>query len=217
MKRLVKTKDHSYTLYSDVLNEHYHSVNGAMTESSHIFIKNGLYAVNKQNITILEIGFGTGLNAVLTHLETTRQHINVTYYGIDLYPPDQATLHAFYSGFEEPHRSAGIAISKIPWGKLHACSNLFTLKKTQADFTKIGLKTSYDLVYFDAFSPEAHPQAWTYTMFKKIHSLLSPHGVLVTFSSKGVVKRNLKDAGFSINILPVPPGKRHIIQAIKNN
>ncbi len=128
MKRLVKTKDHSYTLYSDVFNEHYHSVNGALTESNHIFIQNGLHAVNKPSINILEIGFGTGLNAVLTHLETTRQHLNVTYHGIDLYPPEKATLDAFYSGFEEPLRSAGNAISKIPWGKSHDCSNLFTLK-----------------------------------------------------------------------------------------
>ncbi|MEA3447788.1 MAG: tRNA (5-methylaminomethyl-2-thiouridine)(34)-methyltransferase MnmD [Bacteroidota bacterium] len=217
MNRIVQTKDHSYTLYSDVFNEHYHSVNGALTESTHIFIQNGLHAANKQKINILEIGFGTGLNAVLTHLETTQQHLNVTYHGIDLYPPALPILENYYNRYEEPVRSAGIAISKLPWGKLHACSNLFTLKKTQADFTKFDFKASYDLVYFDAFSPETHPEAWTYTMFKKISSHLSPKGILVTFSSKGMVKRNLQDAGFSINILPGPPGKRHITQAMKNS
>jgi tRNA U34 5-methylaminomethyl-2-thiouridine-forming methyltransferase MnmC len=216
MNRLVKTNDQSFTLYNDVFNEHYHSVNGALTESSHIFIKHGLHAVIRTEINLLEIGLGTGLNAVLTHLETSRKHFKVTYHGIELYPPEKSLLKSYYSCYEEPLRSAGMAISEIPWGNVHKCGDHFTLKKIQADFTKMHLKTMYNLVYFDAFSPEVHPKAWTTDVFQRISSHMSSGGILVTFSAKGMVKRSLKEAGFTINILPGPPGKRHIIQAKKN-
>ncbi|MFO7791090.1 MAG: tRNA (5-methylaminomethyl-2-thiouridine)(34)-methyltransferase MnmD [Bacteroidota bacterium] len=213
MNRIVQTKDNSCTLYSDTFKEHYHSTNGALTESSHIFIKNGLYAVNKQKINILEIGFGTGLNAVLTHLEANRRGINVMYHGIDLYPPEKAELKAYYESFDEPVCSAGVAMMQNPWNQTHNCGDHFSLKKIKADFTGFDFTAKYDIIYFDAFSPEVQPEAWDYKMFAKMYQHMKPSGILVTFSVKGKVKNALRKTGFEIEILPGPPGKRHILRA----
>jgi len=211
----IKTEDNSWTLKSEKFKEHYHSYHGAITESSHVFIRNGLLAVQKSNVRLLEIGFGTGLNAVLSHLEANNRGMHIDYYGIELYPPSDELLRDYYSRFEEPIRTAGLAMTDKSWNETLNCGENFTLCKAQQDFQRYLPEGPFDLVYFDAFSPDAHPEAWTKTMFSRLAGHMNKNALLVTYSSRGSVKENLRGTGFSVKRYSGPPGKRHIIRAEK--
>jgi tRNA U34 5-methylaminomethyl-2-thiouridine-forming methyltransferase MnmC len=211
----VQTEDNSWTLKSDKFNECYHSYHGAVTESSHVFIKNGLLATSKKSIRLLEVGFGTGLNAVLSHLEADRRNMHIDYYGIELYPPPTGLLQDYYSRFEEPIHTAGLAMTDKSWNETLNCGENFTLLKIQQDFQNYLPQGPFDLVYFDAFSPDVHPEAWTKTMFSRLAERMNKNALLATYSSRGSVKENLRGAGFFVKRYAGPPGKRHIIRAEK--
>ncbi|MGM0624976.1 MAG: tRNA (5-methylaminomethyl-2-thiouridine)(34)-methyltransferase MnmD [Bacteroidota bacterium] len=215
MAQVVKTGDGSYTLKNSKFGEYYHSVNGAISESSLVFIKNGLLFADKNNCRILEYGFGTGLNAVLSHLEANRRNLKVHYTGVELFPLGAEETESFYTNFEEPVRSAGIAMNQKIWNLENTCGDNFTLLKLKADFTKTQLSGNYDVVFFDAFSPESHPEAWKPEVFQHLYEHTAPHGILVTYSAQGKVKQALRNAGYQVSRLPGPPGKRHILRAIK--
>jgi len=217
---IVTTRDGSDTVCVPSLNEHYHSVFGAINESRHIFIAAGLNYVRKSLsvINILEVGFGTGLNALLTCLETGSDQLVVNYTGIEYYPlsedilsrlnyiekidnPDVATI------FHQLHTS--------PWGQQTRINPYFSLMKIHGSVLDFPFQNAqFDLVYFDAFGPDVQPEMWAIDVFKNMASALKPGGVLVTYSTKGLVKRNLKEAGFVIEKLPGPAGKREILRAI---
>lgn len=215
MKRIIETTaDGSATLFVPELNEHYHSVKGARTESQHIFIEMGLNASEASAPRILEIGFGTGLNALLT-LEaaeaTTRQ---VHYTGIELYPLPWETVETLGYSTHPLFK----VLHTIPWEEDAIISPHFTLRKVQADVNHWDTAASapWDIVYFDAFAPEKQPEMWSQELFNRLYVIMNHKGILTTYCAKGIVRRMLQTAGFTVERLPGPPGgKREILRARK--
>ena len=242
MKRVIeKTDDGSATLFVPELNEHYHSTKGARTESQHIFIDMGLKASPAATPRVLEIGFGTGLNAWLTLEEAERSRRNIHYIGLELYPLDwqtveqlgyissdeQLTIHRKqtttdeqFTPNEEKQQSAIELFKQLhtsPWGKDVQLTPHFTLQKVETDVNKWRVENSpFNLVYFDAFAPEKQPEMWSQELFNRLYVLLDRDGILTTYCAKGVVRRMLQTAGFTVERLPGPPGgKREILRARK--
>jgi tRNA U34 5-methylaminomethyl-2-thiouridine-forming methyltransferase MnmC len=215
------TADGSHTLFVPELNEHYHSVNGALQESEQVFIRNGLYhlPVCLKEITILEVGFGTGLNALLTVLEAKKQRRKINYVAIEPEPPDQEIISMLnYASIIGGTEAAGYFKKLHDAGWLYPAflSDYFILSKIQARIEDVTLSDEqFHLVYFDAFGPEVKPELWTEQIFSQLYKCLKPDGILVTYSCKGTVKRALKSAGFTIEKLPGPIGKREVLRATK--
>jgi len=213
------TNDGSHTLFVPELNEHYHSTFGAVKESLHVFIDAGFrhLSVVKNDVNILELGFGTGLNALLTLLYGGEK--NVHYTGVEVFPvDDKFTCKLNYPDFLKQEQAGSLfsKIHKAPWNSETVISEKFTIKKIHAKIQEVKLaKDHYDLVYFDAFAPEKQPELWTKEIFDNFFSVMTVGGILVTYSSKGLVKKNLRAAGFKISRLPGPPGKRHILRGTK--
>ena len=226
---IVRTADGSDTFYNPDLDQHYHSVFGAVQESRHIFIETGLlHAIagfsrdhlhaNKP-LRILEVGFGTGLDALLTQAESEKHGINIHYTGIEAFPLDECC----WARLNYPHLFGSLdylqtftRIHLAGWNKPETISPHFSLHKIHATLGNFEPgKNTHDLVYFDAFGPDAQPELWTEQVFLKLFDSLHPGGTLVTYSVKGLVVRALRSAGFRTEKLPGPPGKRHIMRATK--
>ena len=217
MNQLITTSDGSHTIYVPELDEHYHSVHGAIQESKHIFINCGFKFCKANPVKIFEIGFGTGLNALLTALECSADKRIVDYTSVEKYPLTQdVTKLLNYKDFTgtDGDRLFNL-IHSAHWEATQEISPTFSIKKINADLTKAHFDGSYDLVYFDAFGPDKQPEMWNRDIFGMISSLMAKNGILVTYSAKGEVKRNLRANGFEVSFLPGPPGKREIIRAIK--
>ncbi len=212
------TGDGSATLYMNDLNEHYHSSYGAVQESMHVFIKAGLRALKKKAISIFEMGFGTGLNALLTYLEADK-YSSIEFYALELFPLKWNLIETLnYQGYLNLTKEQTMVfrnMHSIPWEEKIQISSNFLLKKMKADMNNHAFHSKYDLFYFDAFAPKVQPELWTEEIFKKIFNAMNAHGILVTYSAKGEVRRDLQRAGFEVERLPGPPGKREIIRAIK--
>ena len=215
MKRhQVITKDQSPTLFVPELNEHYHSIHGALAESLHVFIEAGLKALNPNNgqLAILEMGFGTGLNAWLTLTNHSTQGVDIQYHGIEKYPLNEEEFSAIQYKTDDP---SFLLLHQSPWQQWHPINAHFKLFKDQVDLINFKPNAEYDLVYFDAFAPSAQPQLWSIDIFQKIYHSMKPGGIMVTYCVKGDVRRNMKAAGFSVEKIPGPPGKREMARARK--
>jgi tRNA U34 5-methylaminomethyl-2-thiouridine-forming methyltransferase MnmC len=217
MNELIITSDGSHTIFVPEIDEHYHSVHGAVQESTFIFIKNGFNFCEADPLSILEIGFGTGLNALLTAVKSMAGTREVNYTSIEKYPIDNKMIsslnHHEFAG--ENGKEIFHLIHSSPWNTdVKICKN-FNLKKIETDFTKEQLSGRYDLIYFDAFGPDKQPEMWTREMFSGISSVSNKNGILITYSAKGEVKRILKACGFDVTLIPGPPGKRQMIRAVK--
>jgi len=212
---IVETADNSFTLFSDKYNQHFHSVNGALAESLHIFVNLGLKSIPDNEISILEIGYGTGLNAIVTFCENVELKKRIFYHGIDVHPIDCETIYKM--GFNRYTAACGIQLSEFcdGWGGGKCISENFTLLKQEVDLQLLSTQRKFQLIYFDAFSPEAQPEMWTSAVFKKLSTMMTVGGILVTYCSKGIVKQNLREAGFDVKRFPGPVGKRHILRATK--
>jgi len=211
----VITQDGSLTLFHEQTGEHYHSTFGAIQESEHIFINAGLQALTNplQTINILEIGLGTGLNALLTMRWAGRQHRAVHYSGVEAFPPDLELLETLnYPEILEMEQSL---LSRFYSSRAtQRFSDYFQFQWIHQPFEDFFPEPhQYHLVYFDAFSPDSQPEMWTQQGFHKLFHALVPGGLLTTYSCKGTVKRALKAAGFVIEKLPGPPGKREFLRA----
>ena len=218
--KLEQTADGSYTLYVPELDEHYHSVKGALTESQHIFIDMGLKHSSITAPHILEIGLGTGLNCVLTLLEAKESQRHVYYTGIERYPLNEEIIRKlnYPSIIGKECEEDYFAIHQAPWEEDVCLSPWFTLHKMKGDFTHYSFEQKYDIIYFDAFAPEKQPEMWEQSLFDNLYQVLNEGGILTTYCAKGVVRRMLQTAGFKVERLPGPPGgKREILRAIKNN
>jgi tRNA U34 5-methylaminomethyl-2-thiouridine-forming methyltransferase MnmC len=215
------TDDGSSSILSRELNESYHSRFGAVQESNVVFLDAGfrLSAMTKQDINILEAGFGTGLNAFLTMVEAEKSGTRVFYDAIEPFPLSEKVFTQLnYPEFTgNPGRSGDfIALHKATPSKPVRITESFTLTRLEKRIEEINLtENRYDLVYFDLFSPEVAPGLWTEVIFKKLFEAMKAGGILVTYCCKGEVKRSLKSAGFRIEKLPGPPGKREILRAQK--
>jgi tRNA U34 5-methylaminomethyl-2-thiouridine-forming methyltransferase MnmC len=212
-----QTEDGSHTLYVPAIDERYHSTHGAVQESMHIFIDAGLRACKKERVNILEIGFGTGLNVYLTLLEAEKNGKRIHYTSLELYPltkdvflrlnyPDM--LHESKQLFRTLHRAA--------WNVETDITPTFVLKKIAADFTKYRFSGTFDLVFFDAFSPEKQPEMWAEEHFRKIYAHSSPDAILTTYCAKGAVRRTLQSVGFEVERLQGPAGKREMLRGRKS-
>lgn len=213
---LEKTEDGSDTFFIPTLDEHYHSTKGALTEAEHIFINSGLLFLNKKNINVLEIGFGTGLNAIKTLEATQEEDLIVNYTTLELHPLNLEQV-AELNFMEKPFYKE---LHEAEWGKEVEVIPNFKITKLKEDFTKFhasNYNQTFDVIYFDAFGPEKQPEMWTQQLFDHLYVLLNSGGVLTTYSAKGAVRRMLQTTGFTVERIPGPPGgKREIIRAIKN-
>jgi len=217
LKNIIVTSDGSHTIYVPELNEHYHSVHGAVQESEFIFIKTGFESCNSNPVNIFEAGFGTGLNALLTALKSLGDGREVHYTTIERYPlPPDITDALNYDHFT--NEEGGRIFRRIhlaPWNTPVRLLSTFTLTKIEGDLTTHVYPGMYDLIYFDAFGPDKQPEMWSAGIFEALSAATVKGGILVTYSAKGEVKRNLRAAGFNVKLLPGPPGKRQIIRAVK--
>lgn len=218
LKREIKlTKDGSHTIYIPELNEHYHSTHGAIQEAIHVYINAGLCFSVKDPIHILEIGFGTGLNAYLTLAEAEKNNRAIVYHSIERYPVEKEQLEIlnYPDLIDFENKNLFSKLHKAEWNEVVDISGNFKLKKINSDLKKINFSHKYDLIYFDAFAPDIQPELWTHEIFKKLYSCLNPNATLVTYCSKGIVKRALRASGFEVKRLAGPPGKHHILRATK--
>ncbi|MBI9053905.1 MAG: tRNA (5-methylaminomethyl-2-thiouridine)(34)-methyltransferase MnmD [Bacteroidales bacterium] len=217
MTKIITTKDKSTTLYTEKFDEHYHSTFGAINESLHIFINEGLLYSNLKTVNIFEVGFGTGLNAFLTYIQSQKSNITVNYICIEKFPIQKNIANQLnYPELLSPeNKSIFNLFHECEWNKDIAINELFTFKKVLGDFTKYDFDNKYDIIYFDAFAPEKQPELWNLSIFQKVYTVLNNKGILTTYSSKGIVKNNLREAGFIVKRLKGPEGKRHILRAEK--
>ncbi len=217
-RKIIKTSDGSTTIQIVEWNEQYHSMHGAIQEAYHVFIKSGLSLFEKQSVNILEIGFGTGLNAIITSIESEKRNLKINYVGVEAYPVaeeeilqlnylEQLNAIDYKDQFDKMHLSE--------WEKPCEISKTFDLTKQQKFFTAIKDENEYDLIYFDAFGARVQPELWTEAIFLIMYNALKENGVLVTYAAKGSVRRAMQTVGFSVERLPGPPGKREMLRATK--
>jgi len=216
-EKLVITGDGSHTLYVPGMDEHYHSRFGAITESEHIFINSGLTSLPLNCVSVLEIGFGTGLNALLTAIHAGRKKITVSYTTLEKEPLDQALIRRLNYGSltGEGGQELFDAIHSAPWNSPTKVSEWFTVEKKLADITIADLDGVYDLVFFDAFGPDKQPEIWSPEVIQKIAAVTHPGSLFLTYSAKGDLKRMLRSLGFEVTHLPGPPGKRVFTRAVR--
>ncbi|WP_073177012.1 tRNA (5-methylaminomethyl-2-thiouridine)(34)-methyltransferase MnmD [Flagellimonas flava] len=217
-RRIITTADGSKTIQIEDWNEQYHSKHGAIQEAYHVFIEHGLRLFPEGKVNILEIGFGTGLNALITLKEAARKNLDIEYVGVEAYPVtlqevealeycDQLQVPQLKSIFQNMHQAS--------WDEQAFISDIFKLTKQKKDFRDIDQKNLFNLIYFDAFGARVQPDLWTENVFAKMFLALRTKGVLVTYSAKGSVRRALQAVGFEVERLPGPPGKREMLRAIK--
>lgn len=214
--QIIETSDGSDSIFNEEINENYHSSFGAIQESKHIFIEACLNFIKKPKLSILEIGFGTGLNALLAMDWSVKNQKNINYFAIEPYPVSAEII-------SQLNYAEKLFLDKKLFEKLHAekgkklaINPFFSIEvqhKTIQD--AIFPDKQFDAVFFDAFSPEAQPEMWEESIFKKIAAAMKTGGVLTTYSCKGIVKRALISSGFAIEKLPGPPGKREFLRATK--
>ena len=220
MKReIIITNDGSTTIRIPEWDENYHSTHGAIQEAKHVFIKNGLDLFQNQDaISILEIGFGTGLNAFITFLETINKE-KVNYVGVEAYPISQVEIAQMNYVSEldsEMYQEIFDKMHSCDWEKQETISENFHLTKRKQFFQDIEDKNQFDLIYFDAFGFPLQPELWSEVIFKKMYDALLPKGTLVTYACRSSIKNAMLSVGFSIEKLPGAPGKREMLRATKN-
>ena len=217
--QIINTADGSQTLYIPEMNEQYHSVNGAITESNYVYIDKGYLFQQENKTTVFEVGFGTGLNCLLTALLSSKLKRPTTYYTIEKYPLDKKITDQLKYGenISNDAKALFAEIHDCEWGTPIQLSEYFSLVKLQADLLDSNLTQSEkcNVIYFDAFGPDKQPEMWQPQVYQKIYALTAEGGVFVTYSAKGEVRRQLTKAGFTMERLPGPPGKFQMLRGIK--
>ncbi len=217
-RKIITTLDGSKTIHIADWDEQYHSKHGAIQEAYHVFIKSGLSLFSDSSLSILEIGFGTGLNCLITLVEAQKLNLDIRYTGVEAYPVTAEELEQLdyisalkaeklVKEFQNMHQSS--------WEKEVVISDSFRLYKKQEDFKDFNDPQAFNLIYFDAFGARVQPELWTEAIFLKMYAALQDKGVLVTYSAKGSVRRAMQAVGFVVERLPGPPGKREMLRATK--
>lgn len=217
-RRIFYTADGSTSLHVDGLNEQYHSKHGAIREAQHVFVKSGFNYLNQDSYEILEMGLGTGLNVLLTYLAAKAKNAEVRYTALEKYPLENSEVLALnYDEMlnEVESKSVLERIHLLPWGSAQHITDSFQLTKLKMDFRDFQADDMFNLIYFDAFGPEVQPQLWSEEVLGSMYASLKPCGVLVTYSAKGIIRRRLEKTGFLVERLAGPPGKRHMVRAVK--
>jgi tRNA U34 5-methylaminomethyl-2-thiouridine-forming methyltransferase MnmC len=219
---IVATADGSHTLFIPALGEHYHSFHSSVREAVHVYIEAGLHWLFPKTpgpIRVFEVGFGSGLNALVTALAANEAERKVEFHSVELYPLEaEQCLKLNYCQYIESPKAQTFfdLIHSSPWENDVSIHPFFSLQKLRADFLQMELEfESVHIIYFDAFGFRAQEELWQLDVFEKCFRLLKPGGVLVTYASKGVVRRTMQQAGFAVDKLPGPPGKREMVRATK--
>lgn len=215
-----QTADGSSTLYNPLLDEHYHSIHGALNESNHVFIKKGFldfidFFKNVKNINILEIGFGTGLNCILTFIENLKLNISLNYTSLEPFPLEMKIIDNLDFNLDSRQLDTFRLMHQSFWGKPLEINQQFSLEKSKLKLKDFNTNKLYDIIYFDAFAPNKQPELWKVDVFRKLFNLTSSNGVLVTYCAKGQVRRDLEKVGYFVERLKGPPGKREMLRATK--
>ena len=219
MKREIRlTADGSPTLYVPELDETYHSMHGSVQEAKHVFIANGLSYLfaRKEEVHILEVGFGTGLNALLSAQFAKENQLLLSYVGLEAFPVEEQIWTALSYSSSKEEQMYYIELMRSKWEVPQELHAFFTLTKTAVKIQDWQSDEKFDLIYFDAFGPNAQADMWQKAIFEKLYAVLNHGGVLVTYCAQGQFKRDLKAVGFSLEALPGPPGKREMTRATKN-
>jgi tRNA U34 5-methylaminomethyl-2-thiouridine-forming methyltransferase MnmC len=218
-REIIQTLDGSTTIHIAEWDECYHSKHGAIQEAQHVFIKNGLSLFQNSTISILEIGFGTGLNAFITLLESKKMQQSIDYVGVEAYPisVDEVLLMNYVTELNVSQESATFdKMHESNWGEKIVLREDFSLTKRKQFFEEIDDVDQFDLIYFDAFGYRVQPELWSTAIFEKMYKALKANGVLVTYAARGVVKRSMIEVGFTVEKLAGPPGKREMFRARKS-
>lgn len=216
-QQLVITGDGSHTLTAVGMDEHYHSTHGAVRESEHVFIDYGLDAIELDSINILEVGFGTGLNALLTLMNSVGKRVN--YETIEAFPVSTELVEKLnYKdrlNLNDDVVRMFEAMHKCEWDQPIDISSDFQFRKHHCRLEDMQFKGLYDLVYYDAFGPRSQPEMWSVERLSPVVDAISPGGILVTYCAQGAFKRNLRQLGLMVEELPGPPGKRQMTRGRK--
>lgn len=210
---VIVTADGSTSLYLSGWDETYHSRHGAEQESMHVFIEAGLRHLGQRELSILEIGFGTGLNALLTMEDAARRGLQVKYTALEPYPLEAGIWGQLGWSRDAARREAFAALHEAPWENPWHCGGGMWLHKVQAAIQDWQGGGPFDLVYFDAFGPRVQPEMWEAPVFRRLSQWMKPGGILVTYCAKGQVRRDLCACGWSVERLKGPPGKREMMRA----
>jgi tRNA U34 5-methylaminomethyl-2-thiouridine-forming methyltransferase MnmC len=213
----VATADGSNTLFSARMGESYHSLNGALSETEHVFIEAGLSKIRKEEIHVFEIGFGTGLNALLSYIFAAKTSKTLHYETIEAFPLTELEIATLDYGRVkgEDHHRVMREIHKAAWNQWISISPFFRLFKHQRDFNHFHHTSIYDLIYYDAFSPDKQPEMWEEVLIQRLAAAMAPGALLVTYCAKGEIRRRLQRSGLKVERLPGPAGKREMIRAVK--
>lgn len=225
MKReIIKTQDGSSTIHIQEWNEQYHSKHGAIQEALYVYLKQGLkgflnsegFSEKSKNVSVLEIGFGTGLNAFLTLMEAEALQLKLNYVGVEAYPISAEELEQLnYPEALKMEAKFFNALHSCSWEEPHDITSNFQLEKKQIKFAEIKSEDAFDVIYFDAFGPRVQPELWTEAIFKIMYKALKAKGLLVTYCAQGNARRAMISVGFNVEKLDGPPGKRHMLRAVK--
>jgi tRNA U34 5-methylaminomethyl-2-thiouridine-forming methyltransferase MnmC len=217
-REIIHTSDGSTTIHIKEWDECYHSKHGAIQEAKHVFIKNGLALFPNQKVSILEIGFGTGLNAFITYLESQGLNQTIDYVGVEAFPISEEELKSMNYPAELNALDSKVIFDKmhaVNWEEKTELSDNFCLTKRKQLFQEIDDIEKFDLIYFDAFGYRVQPELWSVSVFERMFNSLKKDSVLVTYAARGVIKRNMIEVGFTVEKLAGPPGKREMFRARK--
>ena len=216
---LFVTNDGSTSIHIEEWNESYHSKHGAIQEAYHVFIKNGLSLLQGKSVSILEIGFGTGLNALITLKEAPNFDQIVDYVGVEAFPVamEMAMQMNYVSQLDDESLQTSFQnLHEVECEIKHQISTSFSLTKEKKMFQEINHKNQFDLIYFDAFGFRVQPELWSVEIFQKMYDAMKSGGILVTYACRSSIKNAMKEVGFTVEKLPGAPGKREMLRAIKN-
>ena len=215
-REIIQTEDGSSSIFVKDLGETYHSVHGAVQEALHVYIENGMKRCEKKSLSILEMGFGTGLNFVLSYQTALALNISMNYVGVEAYPiTEQEWMLLNYDNVTKDLPYKLHDIHSLEWDINHSLSDFVSLTKRHSKFENLVVNEMFDVIYYDAFGYNYQPELWTLELFQKMYNALFTEGILVTYACKGIIKQNLRAAGFKVKRVPGPPGKREMIVAYK--
>jgi len=220
-RKLILTGDGSHTISMPELNVTYHSIHGAIQESKHVFIEAGLKSllpVEGTALNVFEMGFGTGLNALLTIIESERLQRKIYYETVEQFPVDTGevrSLNYCEQLYREDLQPIFEQLHSCEWEKKVNITENFGFNKSRTNLLNLETSETFELIYFDAFAPNTQPELWTNEIFEKMFAMLEPGGILVTYCSKGDVRRAMQAAGFIVEKLPGPRGKREMTRALR--
>lgn len=216
-RQIITTSDGSTSIYVPLLDENYHSHHGAINEAIHVFINSALLHIPQKRLSIFEVGYGTGLNALLTYKYGQEQQLSISYDSIEKYPlsPQEIAELNYVSEIDQKLQSAFTKMHQSEYNVPVSISDNFDLTKIEADIKNYQFQKNYDLIYFDAFAPNKQPSMWNSDVFQNIFDHCNTGAIFTTYCAQGQVRRDLQSVGFNIERIPGPPGKREMLRATK--